>query len=570
MALINLVGNRLGIVGDNPAVPFDGKRKSAEPMMPAKAIGSSTHTFPVAITRDTAWHNTNKFSDESGQMGHLSSDQVVAYTRKPEPGQSLSMEIERDDKQGEPLISVEAVVISNVHIKSVVSNHENGEKIRTDFERSTPTGDWNKITVNGHSKILSNGLRPIDSEAPLADFVLGLLVSNFAAHSVSSKLNSLKLNGESNVGEWTPDQLTRPRMGVTDSNQSQRTTGIASRMSRTERRRVSRELGLVQNPTPNRGTPSIPSQDYPIWGRTLGRPAGLPSGPAVPSGASKPAAQREPNDCCIGQNLTCSLGNPLGKHTIKFGVCGTYKIDILDCCVKHDTSLFCGDGIDLPEPLSFVTALPEIELWMIAIAAELAACVSAKIIAAMAEDWPWYCGSFIVGTAIAAVISAVITVGVIAALWIAPHELVWGWFMGDPVARSQIALDGDHDHCCLCGGHEATWCCNESSKNKTCRDLFGRPRPLCGDKDCTSCMSVCNYVGDPKSRNRLSASTYWLADPNKECCPECCDDCKAHCPTSVRLTDQEIADLEANNRFYDFRDKGFDVFTITSEPCPTV
>lgn len=456
MALINLKGKRLGIVGTSPEDSFNADRCSM----------AHAGVQPARNEMVNRLKNSNATPDL---------EQLSAYNGAPQVGQSLSMEIEDNEYPGQPIIRVDARVVSDLQIRVEVSNHENSTNTRVDFGRLTNSDNWNKITIDGHSEFVPSELNPITPDAPLADFALALLTLNFALQNLSSKLGSTEFESMSRNARTSISPPERPNIDFVGTPGESSRNASPQHLSRTERRGVLRELGLLRTSRPGLSVWPDPNTDYPILAQTRGRAAGLPGG-----GAKAPT-RREEDDCCIGQNLTCSFGNKLGKHTIKTGLCGSYKVDVLECCEKHDIQLFCGDGIDLPEPLSYVTALPEIELWLIATAMQLSLCVSSIITAKLTAEWPWYCGSFLIGLLVSAIIGAVVIVGTTVGLWIAPHDLVWGWFMGDPNIRNQIALDGDHNHCCLCGGNETTWCCNwKSSLNaKKCRDKSGNPRPLC-------------------------------------------------------------------------------------------
>ena len=106
------------------------------------------------------------------------------------------------------------------------------------------------------------------------------------------------------------------------------------------------------------------------------------------------------------------------------------------------------------------------------------------MMAELMKEWPWYCGSFLIGLLIGAVIGILLVPIVTIGLYLAPHDLVYRYMLGDANAMSQIALNGDHDHCCLCGGNAVTWCCNAFFPNsgvnkKLCLDESGQPKALC-------------------------------------------------------------------------------------------
>lgn len=282
------------------------------------------------------------------------------------------------------------------------------------------------------------------------------------------------------------------------------------------------------------------SQPQPL---TSGPPVGLPYGPKHPHDTD--------DHCCIGHDMACSFGDPLGDVKITFFPCGSMIVNVLECCIDHDINLFC--GIDLTDvwsdpydqiPMTVATVATPLLLPM---AAEFAYCLEKKILEKAVEEFGL---CLIVGIPVLLGTSIPFNIALNVFVLIVTAGLVYQ-AVTDPNAQSRMTLAGEHDECCVCGGGVDTKCCTGVSRNnRYCFGPTGNLRLICGG--CNACQRGCGYTGGEDGRYSLYPTFefyYPWYDSEQPICENCIDICEQPCPKRLQLTQQEIDDLIANDLY---------------------
>lgn len=172
----------------------------------------------------------------------------------------------------------------------------------------------------------------------------------------------------------------------------------------------------------------------------------LPNGPELAGGPDiDPTVQ---STLCMPHDMTCSF--PWGKSdriTVQ-GFCWfvpsfTVKVDVGECCREHDKQLWC-DELSVWEQIVSHNALGN--------------CIAGKILSAVTEATPWYCGGVIVG-AIAGAAQAVV----------ADILVTLASTAGTSLAGDDVVGGGVGTGSCLCGGTRRTTLCDTGAV--LCRGL---------------------------------------------------------------------------------------------------
>lgn len=206
---------------------------------------------------------------------------------------------------------------------------------------------------------------------------------------------------------------------------------------------------------------------------------------------------------CVDHNLVCDVvGNTL-LLPVLFCV---IRVNILDCCIKHDLDLWC--GIKSSNTEEIISRYAEINQ-------DVASCIADKIFNTLKNDTPWYCGGSITGSIFGvawAVVGAIL--GYIGTLIMSPK--------GDKL----FPKDGRNDGSCLCKGTGSTYqCYGEGQPYNTCENLckkFNRP------ETCYDCKKKCVY----KDGRLVEVQRDFGPTGNSEnCCVDTTEKCLGDCPT---------------------------------------
>lgn len=276
--------------------------------------------------------------------------------------------------------------------------------------------------------------------------------------------------------------------------------------------------------------------------------------------------------CDIGHDMNCSVFNPTGKHRLKLPFCGTLEFNVLDCCITHDIDLFCGDQVDwlaplLPLGLSPVDlaarVIADYEDWIVLTSAKFAACIFARFVEGSAKLHGFCIFYGIILSVFAAIAAVLIAAGMI--LFV--QGFLIRYLAGEQEVRRIIALNHEHDVCCVCGGSQATFCHDPDINPSYCYDECGNQRNIC-DERCSVGWKACFYSGDPFGSHRLHPNWRHMIlsqEQDYPICERCLAQLDTPCPSGLTPMEAQLA--QAENRLS--RQPEHNMFVVATDHCPS-